>query len=444
MIEMAYDYDTIVIGGGPGGLAAAYGLAAKQKVLVIESDLWGGTCPNYGCDPKKMLYRGVEVKNATLRMNGFGISGTARIDWPSLMAFKRSYTTGIPAGTLTGLTRTGIKTLYGRAQLLGQHMVKVGSQNVTGEHIVIATGHTPRFPDIPGANLLKTSRDFLDVDELPTSIAFIGAGYVSVELANIAAAAGADVHIIGHSDRLLRAFPKVATEALKQLLLKTGIHFHPNVELTKISPLGTMTHLHADGFDLNVDMAVTAMGRIANVADLGLANAGIKSDLRGIPVDDHLRTAVANIYAIGDVNLKPQPKLTPVAGFEGRYVAQQILGSQEPIHYPAIPTIVFGPTELAKVGVALEDALAAPEQYQVTHNETTHWYTYNRIQDPDAQVWTIVDKSTGKLAGAVVLASLAEDLINTFAAAIDAGQEPSDLNRIYAYPSAQSDLQYLF
>lgn len=441
---MAYDYDTIVIGGGPGGLAAAYGLAAKQKVLVIESDLWGGTCPNYGCDPKKMLYRGVEVKNATLRMNGFGISGTARIDWPSLMAFKRSYTTGIPAGTLTGLTRTGIKTLYGRAQLLGQHMVKVGSQNVTGEHIVIATGHTPRFPDIPGANLLKTSRDFLDVDELPTSIAFIGAGYVSVELANIAAAAGADVHIIGHSDRLLRAFPKVATEALKQLLLKTGIHFHPNVELTKISPLGTMTHLHADGFDLNVDMAVTAMGRIANVADLGLANAGIKSDLRGIPVDDHLRTAVANIYAIGDVNLKPQPKLTPVAGFEGRYVAQQILGSQEPIHYPAIPTIVFGPTELAKVGVALEDVLAAPEQYQVTHNETTHWYTYNRIQDPDAQVWTIVDKSTGKLAGAVVLASLAEDLINTFAAAIDAGQEPSDLNRIYAYPSAQSDLQYLF
>ena len=441
---MAYDYDTIVIGGGPGGLAAAYGLAAKQRVLVIESDLWGGTCPNYGCDPKKMLYRGVEVKNAALRMNGFGISGTARIDWPSLMAFKRSYTTGIPAGTLTGLTRTGIKTLYGRAQLLGQHMVKVGSQNVTGEHIVIATGHTPRFPDIPGANLLKTSRDFLDVDELPTSIAFIGAGYVSVELANIAAAAGADVHIIGHSDRLLRAFPKVATEALKQLLLKTGIHFHPNVELTKISPLGTMTHLHADGFDLNVDMAVTAMGRIANVADLGLANAGIKSDLRGIPVDDHLRTAVANIYAIGDVNLKPQPKLTPVAGFEGRYVAQQILGSQEPIHYPAIPTIVFGPTELAKVGVALEDALAAPEQYQVTHNETTHWYTYNRIQDPDAQVWTIVDKSTGKLAGAVVLASLAEDLINTFAAAIDAGQEPSDLNRIYAYPSAQSDLQYLF
>jgi len=425
-------------------LAAAYGLAAKQRVLVIESDLWGGTCPNYGCDPKKMLYRGVEVKNAALRMNGFGISGTAKIDWPSLMAFKRSYTTGIPAGTLTGLTRTGIKTLYGRAQLLGQHMVKVGSQNVTGEHIVIATGHTPRFPDIPGANLLKPSRDFLDLDALPTSIAFIGAGYVSVELANIAAAAGADVHIIGHSDRLLRAFPKVATEALKQLLLKTGIHFHPNVELTKISPLGTMTHLHADGFDLNVDMAVTAMGRIANVADLGLANAGIKSDLRGIPVDDHLRTAVANIYAIGDVNLKPQPKLTPVAGFEGRYVAQQILGSQEPIHYPAIPTIVFGPTELAKVGVALEDALAAPEQYQVTHNETTHWYTYNRIQDPDAQVWTIVDKSTGKLAGAVVLASLAEDLINTFAAAIDAGQEPSDLNRIYAYPSAQSDLQYLF
>ncbi|MCT3320755.1 NAD(P)/FAD-dependent oxidoreductase, partial [Lactobacillus sp. DS15_6] len=133
---MAYDYGTIVIGGGPGGLAAAYGLAAKQKVLVVENDLWGGTCPNYGCDPKKMLYRGVEVKNAALRMNGFGISGTAKIDWPSLMAFKRSYTTGVPAGTLNGLTHAGITTLYGHAQLLGEHAVKVGSQNVTGEHIV--------------------------------------------------------------------------------------------------------------------------------------------------------------------------------------------------------------------------------------------------------------------------------------------------------------------
>jgi glutathione reductase (NADPH) len=205
-----------------------------------------------------------------------------------------------------------------------------------------------------------------------------------------------------------------------------------------------MTHLHADNFDLNVDMAITAMGRIANVADLGLANAGIKADTRGIPVDDHLRTAVETIYAIGDVNLKPQPKLTPVAGFEGRYVANQILGDQAPISYSAIPTIVFGPTELAKVGVSLEAAEAAPDQYTVKHNETTHWYTYNRIQDPDAQVWTIVDKKTGRLAGAVVLASLAEDLINTFAAAIDAGEKPSDLNKIYAYPSAQSDLQYLF
>ena len=114
------------------------------------------------------------------------------------------------------------------------------------------------------------------------------------------------------------------------------------------------------------------------------------------------------------------------------------------ITYPAIPNIVFGPTELAKVGVSLETAEAAPDQYTVKHNETTHWYTYNRIQDPDAQVWTIVDKKTGQLAGAVVLASLAEDLINTFAAAIDAGEKPSELNKIYAYPSAQSDLQYLF
>ncbi|KRK70469.1 dihydrolipoyl dehydrogenase family protein [Lacticaseibacillus nasuensis] len=440
---MAEAYDVIIIGGGPGGLAAASELAPTKHVLVIERNLWGGTCPNFGCDPKKMLYSAVEARDYAARMTGSGITGAPHIDWPALMAFKKRYTDSVPGGTERGLQAQGVTTITGAPELVSPHTVRVAGQRYRGEAIIIATGRTPAMPQVPGAYLLGTSTDFLAMPQLPHTMAFLGAGFVSLELANIAAAAGAQVHIINHSERALRAFPEPAVAQLRALLIKRGVQFHDNVNVTAIAAAETGVRLSGGDFSLTVARAFSAIGRVPALPN-GLKALGVAATVRGLTVNDHLQTSVPSIYAVGDVIDKPQPKLTPVAGFEGRYVARQLLGETSPIAYPAQPEIVFSTTKLAQVGVPVATAQAQPDRYAIVTNDVTHWYTYNRVQETDASVTMIEDKRSGQLAGAVVVSTTADELINTVTLLMNAGVSVAQAKEgIYAYPSVTSDLHYL-
>ena len=445
---MAFDYDTIVIGGGPGGLAVAYGLNKHQKVLVVEGNLWGGTCPNFGCDPKKMLYGVVEAKRQVARYQTSGLPAEPKVDWSAMMAFKRGYTEKIPNGTESGLKGAGIDHINGIAKFIDGHTLKVGSQQITGQQIVIATGATPNIPDIPGNKAFKTSTDFLDMDRFPRKIGFVGAGYVAIELANIAAEAGAEVHIFQHNDRLLRNFPQSYTERLKTILTDKGIHFHMNTNVTALEAgADDQVKVVTDNGDpLVLNAIFAAAGRRPNLDQLNLDGIGITVAKQGVKVDEHLRTSVPSVYAIGDAIAKSVPKLTPVSGIEGRYVASFIQGeTTAPIHYPAIPHTVFAGPELAQVGVSLAEAKKEPERYVINDHSVGAWYTYHRIQDKDAHVTTIVDKASGKLVGAIVLAVNAEELINDFSELITHGTSAKDATDwTPVYPSVTSDLGYFY
>jgi glutathione reductase (NADPH) len=443
------NYDTVVIGAGPGGLAAAYPLAQTQKVLVVESDLWGGTCPNRGCDPKKMLYSAVETEQAVQRMGGHGVEGEVSINWPDLMAFKRAYTSTVPEGTRGGLQSAQIDTVHGVAHFVDSTTIEVGGERYSAKNFVIATGQIPRGLEIAGGDVVETSSDFLDWDEIPRSIVFIGGGYISFELANIAAAAGSSVTLIHHDERPLKAFPQELVAQLMELMRARGIQILLNTEVSgarRIENGGVL--LETGEGTLNADAVINATGRRANIDGLSLTAAGVETDGHGVKVDGHLRTTCPNIYAIGDVVSRTQPKLTPVAGFEGRYVADEILGKHaehaETIAYPQIPTIVFGTEKLAQIGVSVNSAQKDTDRYSVETLDTTTWYTYNRVQDPKASVILVKDKSAdGEVVGVATLSSVADEVINQFAekfAERDAGQEPSQ--PIYAYPTPASDMSY--
>ena len=440
------EFDSVVIGGGPGGLAAAYGLQAQgMTVAVVERDLWGGTCPNRGCDPKKILMAAVETQGRAEALQGHGLTSVPQIDWPALMAAKRAYTEKIPAGTKQGLVATKIATFHGTASFNADGTLTVGTETLTAANWLIATGQTPRIPQIEGAQWLNTSNEFLDLDHLSADITLMGAGYVGVELAAIASAAGSRVHLIHHSDRPLRAFDGDLVKDLLDRLEAGGVDVQLNTDITAVAPADDQFKVTtATGESWTTGMVFATAGRRPMVDDLHLDRVHVATTPHGITVNGQLQTTNPHIFALGDVVDRPQPKLTPVAGFEGRYLTQVLTQPDVPdIVYPVIPSVVYGKSQLAQLGVTPAQAAQDTDRYQVNDLDLTHWYSYQRIQDPHARIKVVVAKKTGRIVGATVLSTEAEQVINYLDFVITNHMSSADISQtITAYPTLASDLTY--
>lgn len=436
-------YDAIVIGSGPAGNSAAYGLKEQgKKVAIIESDLWGGTCPNRGCDPKKMLMSGVEAQKRIETMLGKGFDQTPKIVWEDLMTFKKSYTDFVPQNTKEGLDAAEIDRYQGQASFLNANQIVVNDQELSANQFLIATGQRPAVLSIDGQDLLQSSTDFLDLNHLPKKMAFIGAGYIAFELAVIASAAGSEVHIIHHNDRPLKEFDQELVNDLVEHMKADGIQFHFNVNTKSVELMHPNYRITGENFELVVDMVIGATGRIPNVEGLNLEKAGVSYDKRGIKVDEHLRTTQQNIFACGDVIAKKKPKLTPVAGFEAGYVVNAMNGDTEAIDYPLIPTIVFGDQRLARIGLSERELDDHPEKYHSETTDLSSWYTYHRINDQGAKIKIIYDEDD-KIVAITCLSQLADEVINYLLIILTKKMSHEEVEKyIFAYPSPASDLSY--
>lgn len=439
------DYDVIVIGSGPAGMAAAFGLQEKGKrVAVVEEFLWGGTCPNYGCDPKKILMSAVEAKARVAALAGKGLIGETTIDWPDLMDFKKSYTDQIPARQQGSLKEAGIATYQGQASFVSHHALQVDEGILSAHQFLIATGQGATTLPIEGREYLHNSTDFLNLPQLPKRIAFIGAGYIAIELATIARAAGAEVQVIHHNDRPLKGFDEEMVQGLIDHLEEAGIQFFFNVDVTAVEQSGAGYRVLAPDFELETDWVIGATGRKPNIEQLRLPRAGVAYDKSGILVNDHLQTSQPHIYACGDVVAKKAPKLTPVASYEAKYaVLAMTEATSEPLRYPVLPTVVFGDYRLARIGLSEAELAAHPERYHHQVLDLSGWYTYLRIQDQAAKVKLVYDDQ-GMLVALTCFSSLADELVNYLVLVLNKQITTEEIGEyIFAYPGAAGDLGYL-
>ena len=450
---MKKTFDLVVIGTGSAAAGVASRCrAAEWTVAIGDSRPFGGTCALRGCDPKKVLVGAAEAIDAIRRLDGKGIDpGGARIEWRDLMAFKRSLIAAVPHNREEGFARKGIEAFHGRARFIGPTTVAVNGQELEGRHVLVAAGAKPVELGIPGGEHLVTSEQFLELDDLPSSVVFVGGGFISFEFAHVAARAGARVTILHRGERPLELFDPDLVSLLAARTRALGIDLQLGTSVTGIERLGEgfVVHASTGGAVRRVEgaLVVHGAGRVPEIDDLGLDTAGVAWDQRrGVTVNDYLQS-VSNpaVYAAGDAAATGGPPLTPVAGYDARVVAMNLLeGNTVRPDYSIVPSVLFTLPPLASVGLGEQAAREAGLTFATHHEKTDGWYSSRRIGEEASGFKVLVEESTGRVLGAHVLGPHAEEVINLFAVAMRGGLSAADLeSMLFGYPTSASDVPYM-
>ena len=455
------DYDVIYIGSGNAAWQGGRFLRkAGLKILIVEESLYGGTCANRGCNSKAILDAPYEIKALADNFEGCGKSSDFDVDWTALMELKRKRIANMAPFLDGKFKEYDLDVAHGKGIIIDEHTVQVGEEKFTTEKIVICTGLKPVIPEIPGKEYLHDSTDFLDIDELPKHAIIIGAGFVGMEFASILAEAGLEADVIIRGDMALKYFHQPYVQHVIEILKEKNIRFHFNETVTEIikddnvaidNPeeriLNLENALNTDeklrdpdakidnkayenaftvncesGLSLTGDYVIAAMGREANVEDIGLENVGLTYTKRRI------NSGIA--------------KLVTVAIHQSKYLGKALLEENpEKIVYPVVPAVAYTIPRIATVGVP---AFVAEEMdgYEVHRIQYGKSYSLELKNDRTAEAKVIVDKDL-QIVGAEIMAADAENVANMFTFIINQKISLEDLdNMIYAFPSSSSVCLY--
>lgn len=430
-------YDIIFIGSGHAAWHGAQTLArAGKKVALVEANKVAGTCTNFGCNAKILLDGPAEMMHHLHHYHGIGINDTPDIIWPELMAYKHQVIDPLSDGLAKMLSVDGIDIIAGHAQFIDPQTITVGDVQYQADQFVIATGQRPAKLPITGAELTHDSTDFLDLPEMPKSMIFIGVGYIAMEFASIAHAAGSQVTLIEYGDRALNGFDADYAQKVVADMSAKGIQFNFGQAVASVTVLdnGKYAVETAQGQHFEAEYVMDTTGRVANIDGLGLDTIGVAYDRQGVLVNDHLQTNVPNIYASGDVISKPIARLTPTATFESHYIARVLLGDPTPITYPVVPTVAFTLPRVAQVGVTPDEA-AQRDDLQVIEIPYGQVMRFQTLNDTHAAIKIVLNQQQ-QLVGAALIGDFAPEVINALVPVINKRYTSADIkDQIFAFPT---------
>lgn len=421
-----YEYDLVVIGAGSGGvrlarMSAGYG----ARVAVIESRYLGGTCVNVGCVPKKLFVYGSHVHEDIEDAAGYGwqvAPGSVSFDWSTLVRNKNT-----EIGRLNGiyeklLNGAGVEIITGTAKVDGPHIVSVGERRLHCRYIAVTTGSWPSVPDIPGAELVKTSNDMFFLERLPKRAVVWGGGYIGVEFAGILNGLGVDTTIVYRGELFLRGFDRDVRRFVAEELGKKGIKLCFGRNLKSVSQSDSDLQVTLDNDEtLNTDLVLAATGRKPLLDGLGLDELGVALNADGsLKVDDQFRSSIPSIVGLGDVIGTPQ--LTPVAINQGMALSRNLFGDGlGGMDYEAIPTAVFCQPNIGTVGLTEETARARYSKLRIYRTAFRPMKHTLSGRDERTMMKLVVDDATDRVVGAHMVGPEAGEIIQGIAVAIKAG-----------------------
>ncbi|MDP8051874.1 glutathione-disulfide reductase [Pasteurella atlantica] len=446
---MTKHYDYIAIGGGSGGIAsinraASYG----KKCAIIEAQDLGGTCVNVGCVPKKVMWHGAQIAEAIkLYAPDYGFNVDLKdFDFSKLIESRQAYIGRIHQSYNNVLAKNNINVINGFAKFVNKNTVEVNGEQITADHILIATGGRPTRPNIKGAEHGIDSNGFFELTELPKRVAVVGAGYIAVELAGVLNSLGAEAHLFVRKHAPLRTFDPFIVDTLLDVLAQDGIQLHTQAipqEVVKNTDGSVILKLE-DGREQTVDCLIWAIGRQPATDVINLDVTGVETNARGfIKVDKFQNTNVKGIYAVGDI-IEGGVELTPVAVAAGRRLSERLFNNKpnEHLDYSLIPTVVFSHPAIGTIGLTEPQAIEqyGEENVKVYTSSFTAMYTAVTQHRQPCRMKLICAGEDEKIVGLHGIGFGVDEMIQGFAVAIKMGATKADFdNTVAIHPTGSEE-----
>ncbi|MFO1112178.1 MAG: NAD(P)/FAD-dependent oxidoreductase [Bradyrhizobium sp.] len=448
---MSEKFDVVILGGGNAGIGVTGPVRrAGMSIAMIEARDLGGTCPNRGCTPKKILVAAGHTLHEIERASVHQIAvGKPRLDWAALIDREKDMIKDIPANLARSMAKRQVEIIKGHAAFAGPNAIRVGNRMLEGRHIVIATGSKPRPLPIPGAELMITSDEMLSERALPGSVIFVGGGVISLEFGHVYARAGTAVTILEALPQLLPAMDTDAVAQLQAESERVGIRVKTGVSVSRIEPHGgrlRVTFVH-DGREqsLEADRVVNGAGRIANVDSLDLESGNVAHANGRVAIDPYLRsTSNPSVHVCGDA-VPTSPQLSPIATYEGDIVGRNIVeGPKHSPNYESMASSVYTMPSLAAVGLTEKAARQKSDTIDVHVNDMLSWFSARTYAETVAWSKVIVEKTTDHILGAHFVGHAGQELVNIFALAMRFGITATQVREnVFAYPTFASDIKHM-
>jgi len=441
------EFDLMVIGGGPAGYVACERAGALgMRVVLFESRALGGVCLNEGCIPSKVLLNSAKIYNYALHGESYGVTvSSAQLDHQAVIARKNSVREKLVAGVSAKMKRNKVTVISGRASVAGRDdngfIVEALGEQYSAARLLIAAGSQPIIPPIPGlaegleSGFVLTSREILDIQQLPAKLVIVGGGVIGLEMASYFNTAGCEVTVVEMLDHIGGALDSELSKRMLKAYQGQGITFMLGSKVTELTADSVICESKQGQQTVVADKVLMCIGRRACAEDLGLETLGVLIERGAVVTDEHMRTNVSGLYAAGDINGKSM--LAHTAYREAEVAINHMTGKKDSMRYDAVPAVIYTNPEAACVGETLESAKEKgfnARSVKLPISYSGRYLAENEGGDGFCKL--IVDSTHSCLLGVHIMGSYASEMIYGAAMMIETQMRIEDIKElVFPHPT---------
>lgn len=437
------NFDIAIIGGGPAGYNAAENAAVNGlKTVLFEKKEVGGVCLNEGCIPTKTLLYSAKILDNAKSASKYGIliNSEPTFDLKKIITRKNKVVKKLTGGVSYKLSHQGVTVVKETATLNGEEdgliRIKAGGEEYNVKYVLLCTGSETVIPPIKGLSDIQywTSKEALDAEELPKSLAIIGGGVIGIEFASFFNSMGVDVTVIEMMPEILGAMDKETSAMLRAEYAKRGVKFHLNTKVTEVSGKSVTVEKDGKTETIEAEKILLSVGRRAITKDIGLETLNIELDRSAVKVNEQMQTSHPQVYAAGDIT--GFSMLAHTAIREGEVAISNIVGEGDTMSYDAIPGVVYTNPEIAGVGKTEEELTAQGKYFRVLKLPMTYSGRFVAENETANGLCKIIVDESERIIGCHILGNPASELIVTAGIAIENGETVESFRKhVYPHPT---------